>query len=603
MGRGAFGGAVRWCSLALLCLIPPSALAHPLGNYSINQYLMLDLRDERPTLYYLLDMAEIPAFSELDLIDTDFDSVVSEAEETAYLDLRVAELAPNLRLAFEGEPIPLEVVDRRLALAEGSAAMVVINILVSLSPVNDAWPEPTGGWQIEITSTNYQESVGIRECKLLMDERFVDQTEVTDRKRLGYQTRVFTDQRGNPVYQDFDAQFVLRLGPGSGRTAPSDASSPAFGWTATARAARDSGDLLMERAFGQVYAELTAGEEEAAARGAPPTPRPVLRRESQDVAEMPGADQRVGRMAKGTEGSVGALYDRVSEVIRSDRISPTMFALGLGLAMVLGAAHARSPGHGKTVMAAYLVGERGTVGHAVLLGLVVTITHTWSVALLGVVTLSLRSYVAEETLSFWMGIVSGVLIAAIGLTLFLKRYRTWVLAKSGHVHDHAHGHSHPHDHVHNHSHGHGGEGDPGGRRKFQLSIFNFQFLRSSKHAHDHVVRSKDGAAPSYWSILGLGISGGIVPCPTALIVLLLAIRFGRLGYGLALILAFSLGLALVLIAIGVLVVRASGLVRRFAGAGGRLQLLSVLSSVVIVLLGLWIVLWTLLQYNVLVIRP
>jgi ABC-type nickel/cobalt efflux system permease component RcnA len=568
MRREVVNGGVRWCGAALLCLIASTVLGHPLGNYSINQYLMLDLRGERPTLYYLLDLAEIPSFSELDFLDTDFDSVVSLEEEAAYLDLRVPELASNIRLAVDGRPIPFEVVDRRLALTEGSAAMVVINILVTLGPATGVWPEPGDDWQIEIVSTNHQEAVGIRECKLLMDERFVDRTEVTDRKRLGYQTRVFTDRRGNPVYQDFDARFVLSLGPGSGRADSEDRPSPAFGWTATARAARDSGDRLMEQAFGQVYAELTAGEKEAPAGGVPATPRPVLRRESSEAPDLRDADQRVGRMETGTEGSLGVLYDRVSAVIRSDTVTPTMFLLGLGLAMVLGAAHARSPGHGKTVMAAYLVGERGTVGHAVLLGLVVTITHTWSVVLLGVVTLSLREHIAEETLSFWMGIASGVLIAAIGLALFLKRHRAWVLARHGHVHDHARGHSHDHD-----------------------------------HDHGHVVRSRDGPAPSYWSILGLGISGGIVPCPTALIVLLLAIRFGRLGYGLALILAFSFGLALVLILIGVLVVKASSWVQRISGAGGRLQLLSVLSSALIVLLGLWVVVWTLLQYNILVIRP
>jgi len=543
--------------VALLGTVWSPVAAHPLGNYSINQYFLVDLRGEQLEVYYLLDLAEIPSFAELDLLDTDFDSVVSRQEEDSYLGATVPALVEKIGLEVDGQAVPLEVVDRRLALAEGSAAMVVMNILVKLAPATFEWPEPGTAWEIAIVSENHQEAIGVRECKLLIGERFIDQTEERDRKRLGYQTRVFVDAGQNPVYQDFDAQFLLRLGPGTG-AAIDGRSDPVFGWTATARAARDSGDRLMERAFGEVYAEL-AGEGVDDTDGPAPTPRPVMRLDRPADTGLAGADQRYGSPAKGDEGSVGILYDRISAVIRSEEITPTMFLLGLAIAAVLGAAHARSPGHGKTVMAAYLVGERGTVAHAILLGLVVTATHTWSVLLLGFVSLSLREYVAEETLSFWMGIASGVLIVVIGVVLFLRRYKAYILARRNHEHGHEHGHSH--------------------------------------------VAAPDGRTLSYWNILGLGFSGGIVPCPTALIVLLLAIRFGRLGYGLLLILAFSFGLALVLVVIGILVVRASGLVRRVVGSDGRLQLLSVVSSSVIVLLGLWIVVWTLLSYNVIVFRP
>ena len=544
--------------VALLGIAWAHVGAHPLGNYSINQYFLVDLRGEKLEVYYLLDLAEIPSFAELDLLDTDFDSVVSRQEEESYLDDKVPGLVAKIRLMVDGEELPLEVLDRRLALAEGSAAMVVINVLVRLAPASFTLAEAGVAWEIEIASENHQEAVGIRECKLLIGERFVDLTQDPDRKRLGYQTRVFVDAGQNPVYQDFDAGFLLRLGLGTG-AAIDGRSSPVFGWTATARAARDSGDRLMERAFGEVYAQLAGeGGDEVGTAAAAPTPRPVMRLDRPEDAGVAGADQRYERPAKGDEGSVGILYDRVSSVIRSEQITPAMFVLGLAIAAVLGAAHARSPGHGKTVMAAYLVGERGTVRHAILLGLVVTATHTWSVLLLGLVSLSLREYVAEETLSFWMGITSGLLIVVIGVVLFLRRYKAYVLARR----DHENG-----------------------------------------HGHTHVVESPDSQALSYWNILGLGFSGGIVPCPTALIVLLLAIRFGRLGYGLLLILAFSIGLALVLVVIGILVVRASDLVRRVAGTDGRLQLLSVVSSSVIVLLGLWVVVWTLLSYNVIVFRP
>ncbi len=201
--------------------------------------------------------------------------------------------------------------------------------------------------------------------------------------------------------------------------------------------------------------------------------------------------------------------------------------------------------------AAPLIGERGTTWNAVVLGIVVTLTHTWSVILLGLVTLFASERISEERLSFWLGIVSGLLIVGIGIALFLHRYATFLLARHGS----GDAHSHAHD-----------------------------------HGRSHVVETKENRSPSYWNILGLGISGGIVPCPTALIILLLATKFGRLHYGMCLILAFSFGLALVLIALGIAVVRASGMVRRMTGEGRTLLFLPVLSSTAIIFLGLWVVL-------------
>jgi ABC-type nickel/cobalt efflux system permease component RcnA len=561
-----------------LCLLVQVGYAHPLGNYSINQYLMLDLRGERPAIYYLLDLAEIPSFSELDLIDPNFDSEVSEQEVENYLDAKVPELTENIKFNRAGEPVPLRVIDRRLALAEGSGAMVVINVLVKLAPETFQWP--TGGelLGVEMVSTNYQDAAGIRECKVILGGRFVDRTKSIGREKLRYQTLVFQDENDNPVYQDFDAQFLLQFGPGTGEVVDEAAKTPVFGWTATARTARDSGDTLMASAFSKVYSDLTAVSD---TRARPMTstplrsdaePQPVLKRAEQpDGAAPTDVVQPYGRPDK---GAAGPLFGRISELVRTKDLTPAMFIVGLAVALVFGMAHARSPGHGKTIVAAYLIGERGTVWNAVVLGLVVTLTHTWSVFLLGLVTLSASERISEERFSFWLGIVSGVVITAIGIALFLRRYSTYLLARHGAAPSHSHDHGEGHSHDHGHSHG-----------------------------HSHVIESKGGPPPSYWSILGLGVSGGIVPCPTALIVLLLAIRFGRLGYGMCLILSFSLGLALVLIALGIVVVRASGAVRRLTGEGRKLLLLSVFSSSVIIVLGLWVIVWTLLQYNVIVFMP
>ena len=587
--------AARLCLALIACalclLVARVGYAHPLGNYSINQYLMLDLRGERLEIYYLLDLAEIPSFSELDLIDPNFDSEVSEQEVDNYLDAKVPELIENIEFNRSGEPVSLKTEDRRLALTEGSGAMIVINVLVKLAPESFAWPVGGELLDVEIVSTNYQDAAGIRECKVLLDGRFVDRTKSLGKEILKYQTLVFQDENDNPVFQDFDAQFLLRLGPGTGRAIAEANRTPLFGWTATARTARDSGDTLMASAFSKVYSDLTgvsdtsesvsttvpseAARTEAKPVGPTPPPRaaqpqPVLKRVEQP--DEPAPSEIVQPYGRPDKGAAGPLFGRISALVRTEALTPAMFVAGLALAMVFGMAHARSPGHGKTIVAAYLIGERGTIWNAVVLGLVVTVTHTWSVFLLGLVTLSASERISEERFSFWLGLVSGVVIMAIGIALFLRRYSTYLLARHaaapGHSHDHGDGHSHDHH-----------------------------------HGHTHVIDSKGGPPPSYWSILGLGISGGIVPCPTALIVLLLAIRFGRLGYGMCLILSFSLGLALVLIALGIVVVRASGAVRRLTGEGSRLLLLSVFSSSVIILLGLWVIVWTLFQYNVIVFMP
>ena len=396
------------------------------------------------------------------------------------------------------------------------------------------------------------------------------------------------------MFQDFDAQFVVALARGAGDPLDPAKLAAAFGWTATARAAADSGDTLMARAFGKAYRELVGGGRWQAM----PLPGAGHGGDPAAAAATPAttAGQRGSRPGTGETAATSALYDRVSATLRTSELTPGVMIAGLALAMLLGALHARSPGHGKTVMAAYLVGERGTVKHAVLLGIVVTVTHTWSIIALGIVSLWLRERISEQQLSFWMGIASGALIVVIGGVLFIKRLGAFLLARRAVPFLHAHGHDyHHHDgpghdhaegssHHHDHEHGHGDEDD-------------------HHHGHSHVVPASDGHPPSYWSILGLGVSGGIVPCPTALIVLLLAIRFGRLGYGLALILSFSLGLALVLVVLGILVVRASHLLRRYTSQGHRLQLLALLSSLAVVLLGVWIVLWTLLEYRVIVVMP
>ena len=268
--------------------------------------------------------------------------------------------------------------------------------------------------------------------------------------------------------------------------------------------------------------------------------------------------------------------DVLSDLLRSEELSLGLILGALALALFLGAAHGLEPGHGKTVVAAYLVGSRGTVGNAMFLGGVVTFTHTFSVIMLGLVALFATQYVQPEQIFPWLGTASGVLIMALGIWLLAGHLRK-LDTRGHHHHDHHGDHDHHHDHSH-HDHGHEGEDHHHGHG----------------HTHSHEIPDR----VTLGSLLALGISGGIVPCHGALVILLLAVALHRIAFGLLLLLAFSVGLAAVLIAIGVLMVKARPLVDRFSGDSKWIQRLPVVSSVIIIAVGLGITVRTLMDTGI-----
>jgi ABC-type nickel/cobalt efflux system permease component RcnA len=233
--------------------------------------------------------------------------------------------------------------------------------------------------------------------------------------------------------------------------------------------------------------------------------------------------------------------DRVTDagfasLIGRSHLSALVILASLGAALFWGAAHALSPGHGKTIVTAYLVGQRGTPRHAALLGLIVTLTHTIGVFALGAVTLALSQFVVPDRLYPWLNLVSGLLVVAIGASVFWVRWR--------------HRRVHAHDHHH--------------------------------HTHGAPVGPSDYAkGPSFRSLLAVGVSGGLLPCPSALVVLLAAISLHRIAFGLVLILAFSAGLALSITGIGLMAVLARKAFRRLSFDGPLVRLLPALSALVI----------------------
>ena len=249
--------------------------------------------------------------------------------------------------------------------------------------------------------------------------------------------------------------------------------------------------------------------------------------------------------------------DYISRLLHQGDIGWGMTLLGMAVAFGLGAIHALSPGHGKTIVAAYLVGSRGTMKHAAFLGAMVTFTHTISVFFLGFVTLFLSRYVLPEQIYPVLGAISGLSIVWIGGMLFFQRIRK---ARRGHSHTHEH---HHHDHPHSHgsiTHDHG-----------------------DGHVHSHMPEGE----VTMGSLIALGASGGLVPCPSALVLLLSSVALSRIGLGLTLLVAFSAGLAVVLMGIGMVVLYAKHLLPDSKRQAGNLafRYLPVASAAIIVCAG------------------
>ena len=224
-----------------------------------------------------------------------------------------------------------------------------------------------------------------------------------------------------------------------------------------------------------------------------------------------------------------------------------------------------------------------------------TATHTAGVYLLGVVTLYASRYVVPERLYPWLGVLSGLIIAGVGCALFLRRYARGEATPThghtqahGHTRAHTHGHTHGHAHTHNHSHHH-------------------DLAPNQAHVHAHGAPHHHHPQPretvSFRELLALGVTGGIVPCPAALVVLLSAIALQRIGFGLLLIIAFSVGLATVLIAIGLLMVYARRFMSRFQGEGLLItRWLPLTSAATITVLGMAMVMQALVVGGILHIR-
>ncbi len=472
------------------------AVAHPLGNFTINHFARVEVGSDRVDIHCVVDMAEIPAFQELQKIKASGTAEPSAEELKTYAEQAAAKLIEGILLEVDGSQVSLNVRSAFAATPSGAGGLPTLRIECDFAGSFDA---SIATHRLRFENVNYRDRLGWRE--------------IVAAPAVG--TSIFDSTAYGNGLTD-----ALKAYPEDSLTAPLDERS----------------------------AELSF------ARGAAPA----------HAAALITRDGRVAVQSR----------DRFAELISVPELTPMVALFGLLIAAALGAVHALSPGHGKTVVGAYLVGSRGTARHAAFLGLTVTITHTLGVFALGLVTLFASQYVVPERLFPILSLVSGGIVLIIGSSLFIRRLRAALAhpnrAHDHHSHDHnAHDHHthdhHAHDHEHSHDeslvHSHGGQ------------------------THSHLPPGADGSRITWRSLLALGISGGLLPCPSALVVLLSAVSLHRVGYGLILVIAFSLGLAATLTAVGLMFVYARRLMKRPLGNGRLAQVLPVASAFVIACAG------------------
>jgi nickel/cobalt exporter len=571
-------------TLAAWLAFAGASWAHPMGNFSISHYSKIQVGMERVDLLYIIDMAEVPTFQEKPEIDLNNNGEIEVAEKGNYLSKKVDTLTRGLNLEINGVDVSLTKVSDQVDMLPGGLNLPTMKITIRYySDLTPTALKATNSFHFR--DNNFPGRVGWKEIVAQPAEgvEFIESSVPAADK-----SQELTDYPADPTVsppQDLAAVLTFRV--------PSRISGLSLG---------EKVATLEPLAFSK-GAGVNSGESLASTRSFQQNDPRTLREQQ-----------------------------RLTQFLTSSTLGMNVIILAMVVAFGLGAFHALSPGHGKTIVGAYLVGTRGTAKHAILLGAIVTITHTVGVFVLGLVTLYASKYVLPEKLYPWLGFFSGLAVVVIGFSLFLQRYRNlYSYSHDGHshTHDHAHEHVHPHQHEHDgghvhdhphphsheHAHHHASEHDHSHHEHVHTHTHHAHPHDSHTHeqphgnVHPHLTHTHGGVTHThdysnvrFKDLFALGVTGGIVPCPSALVVLLSAISLNRVGLGLLLIVAFSFGLALVLMGIGLLMVYARGFMERFSGQGKLWRTLPVFSSVVVTVLGAAIAIQALINGGVVQIR-
>jgi nickel/cobalt exporter len=496
-------------------------VASLLGNFTINQFCGLRVGRGSVHVHYVVVYGQLPALRELHDADANGDGVTSQAERDAYVGTLAPGFADGLELRLDGARAPLRATDwsSSLPTEQGGFSLRIDVDFAAELPASIA-----GAHTLLFTNKNFPQRLGWHEIVVNPAGVAVFDTDAFDTSATGALSEALQalpdagplDER--TVHLRFSADGVP---PGAAGIGP----RPAAGLPAVKASANEPRRTLLTAENGWITRRT---------------------RSLVDAISAPSVDPRVALWAL-----LGALF--------------------------LGAVHALSPGHGKTIVGAYLIGSRGTPRHAIFLGLAVTLTHTIGVFALGFATLYASRFIVPERLFPILSLTSALLVLGMGLVLLVRRGRTagpaledavgrfipaaapspggLLLARAP-----APGRVHRHDST-LHSHG-------GGRM------------------HSHLPPGAAGEQVTWRSLTALGISGGLVPCPSAMVLLLAAVAFNKTAYGMLLVLVFSFGLALTLTAVGLAFLYARNRFGSRTAAARWPQLLPLASAAIITLLGL-----------------
>jgi ABC-type nickel/cobalt efflux system permease component RcnA len=507
-------------------------IAHPLGNFSANHYMRFEAGPRGIEMRYVMDLAEIPTFELLRDWGLHRNSPPAEMERKASEQALI--WMSKLSIKVDGRPVQPALERADFAIVDGAGNLPILRITAKMTL------RETSG-RLEYEDHNYEGRAGWKEIVIAASHA----------------------QLKNPSQGDRDRSNALTAYPPDPMVAPPQDLRAEFQWTVPASdlpeapivtEALKSSDALISDDARNVQPATSANpstpaEVSTLARISTPVIRPISQ-----PASKPALPSSAATARNAPAGSV-IRNDFLSRTLHSKDIPLNILFAALIVAFGLGAAHALTPGHGKTIVASYLVGARGTMKHAAFLGLMVTATHTITVFTLGLATLFLFRFIVPEKITEILGVLSGLSIAIIGGMMLWKRLNA-KRNRSHHHHPHSHDHSHLHisDHDHSHTHSHAPD---------HTHPHIHDHSHDHNHVHDHGHHHGPGGHThvpegeiTWASLTALAVSGGLVPCESALVLLLGAIALGRVGLGLLLLISFSLGLAAVLMGIGTLVLYA-----------------------------------------------
>ena len=487
-----------------MLLVPALATAHPLGNFTINHYTGIRVEPDRILLDVVIDQAEIPTFQARLDFDTDGDGEVSDEETDAGRVTACDGLKPSLALKVGGVASNLTLTEAGLTFPAGvgglSTMRVVCGFRVDTGPL-------AAGSRIDYADTSFSERLGWREVVVSGSAMTLTggdgtlRTKDTSARLTAYPTNLLTQ-----ALADTSVEIVATPG------------GPTL-------AAFDIPDATPLPGAGQVATAGTPAPGAAGGGGTAPVAAPTA----------------VPATAAGVPG--GVTSGDLPSIFRTADLSPLVLLVSILTAAALGAGHALTPGHGKTLMAAYLVGTRGTPLHAAGLGLSVTFSHTLGILVLAALVVGAGGFLPPDLIVKSAPMVAAISIVAIGGWMLINEgRRRWRIRSAEAAHAGAHAqaaeHTHEHDHApgnnddHEHEHSHGGV------------------------AHSHLPPA--GTTISWRSLFVLGLAGGLIPSTSALLILLGSIAAGRPAFGFVLVVAFGLGMALVMGGIGLALVLARG---------------------------------------------